>query len=85
MPRARKRRIAATTIYGEPGDVEVGEGAEIIATEEPGIITHVDHKAADPHATIALNSGGSAQLPINCFRALRERARGFDTRVGVRK
>jgi len=83
MSRARKRRIAATTIYGEPGDIEVGEGAEIIATEEPGIITHVDHMGA--HATLALNSGGSAQLPITCFRALKERARGFDTRVRVRK
>ena len=85
MSRARKHRIATNTLFGEAGDVEIGENAEIIATEEPGIITHVDHKASDPHATIALNGGGSAQLPIICFRAIRERSRGLDTRVMARK
>lgn len=81
--RARKQRIAANISYGEAGDVEIGENAEIIATQERGTIIHVDHK--NSHATIGLNGGGTAQLPIVCFRAIRERSKGLDTSVRGRK
>jgi hypothetical protein len=81
MSRTRKLLIASKIVFGEPGDIEIGDNAEIIATKERGTIT----KANETEATIRLDHGSSATLPTIYFRAVRERSKGLDTRVRSRR
>lgn len=74
----RRLLIGCNVLYGEPGDVELGDCAINVMTGKRGFITNISGESA----TITLGDDRRKVVLLILLRAVRERARGPDTRSG---